>query len=272
VARRLVGADVAVMFAPAYRAKWRTPDTLEQWLHYQAPLRQRDLAAMGHTAELIPTVVLEPEWLTDPSLRAVAINAIATVDGPVAVFLTAIISPMLDPDAVAGMVDLVATAGNVIVVRSDEAAIGLTANGALLATVGTSSTARFSYLGSRGKNRRPPHHDVFHLPTLTFISNDRLSVFSVPSDDADCPCHVCNGRTIRRFHDNALEVESIAHSMACLHDLHQRVHHAGTPATAWIDECVAAEETADRLRQRVPSFVELGQSARTWTTALNPTV
>lgn len=271
-ALRLRGAEIAVVFAPALLVNRTGLPDLEYWLNHEMPRRRSLLAAAGLRGDVVPVVSFYENWLIDPELRAHAIRLLAAVPGPVALYLAAVTNPMHSSAAVVGALDIVRSAGNVIVLRSDEAAIGLVANGALFASVGTSSSSRFTYLGSSSKGpRRDPHHAVFHIPTLSWIDSDRLQAFAVRQRVyRDCPCRICDGRSIIRFQDPAFEIESIAHSMASLQLVYAQVQSATNPAIAWIEECFDAEETAGRIISALPQFDYLGASARAWTAAVLP--
>jgi hypothetical protein len=270
VGDRLSAARVSVVFVPGFFADHREPRTLGHYFSRTIPATDRLMRRSGVRASLVPVVAITGHWLTNPALRARLINEFDSHDGDIGVVMASAFNPLGAAAAVAGAVELVGAAGNVVVLRSDEAAVGLIAAGARAATVGTSSTARHLYIGRGSKNRRPgPGHEVFHLASMSWIKHYRLDVFAVPRQDLSCPCHICRGRSILRFAAPELACEAMAHSVACLQLLHGRIMATTDPMQSWLAECQRAAAAAARLEAAVPEFT-LGRAARAWSQALHP--
>jgi hypothetical protein len=267
----LSSAQTAVGFAPGVRADHNNPAALTRWFQHDMPAERAQLLAAGWSGDLIPVVVVNERWLTTLRLQAQLQALIAAEADPVALVMMGVQNPMHDSQVVIGAVDLVASTPNVMILRSDEAAVGLVANGAALGSVGTSSTVRLDYLGSAPKNRRTGlAHKVFDVHTASWIEHYRLDLYAAPRRFLNCPCSICGGRSIQRFSQAGLVVEAQAHSVACLQQLHATVMSSADPTRAWIDICAGAVIVADQVQALLPAF-SLGQSARAWTGALQPT-
>lgn len=265
----VLGSRMATSFVPGYFADHREPAALDQWLH-ESLATNASLKLSGLRGELVPMVALTQQWLTNADLLGHAIDVISGFDGPVGIVLASSNNPLGAAEQIRGAVDLVRSTGNVLALRSDEAAIGLLAHGAALASVGSSSTTRHRYFGRpSNKPKRRPGHEVFHAPTMTWIKHYRLDVFTVPTEALLCPCPVCDGRSILRFADPALVADVVAHSVLCLQDLAAKVMGASNPAIAWIERCSEAADAAERLN-RVAEQFSLGRSAKAWRSALQP--
>lgn len=263
-------ARMSVAFTPGLFADHRDPDGLVRWLN-DVPRQQEVLRAAGHECEMVPVVALTQQWLVDSALTTTISEAFASFDGCVGLVLASPYNPLGAAEPIRGCIEIVAGAGNVIALRSDEAAIGLLAHGALGASVGSSSTTRHLYFGRPPKKKkRRPGHEVFHLATLSWIKHYRLDVFSLPTEDLLCPCAACDGRSILRFVDPALAVDAIAHSISCLQRLAASVLEAEDPVRSWIEVCQNAAQEADRLNEIVENF-DLGRSAKAWRAALQLT-
>jgi hypothetical protein len=174
---------------------------------------------------------------------------------------------------VRGWVDLLSGAGNVLSLRTDEAAVGALANGAVAASVGTSSSARHLFVGRPSKDRkRREGWDVLHPQTLSWLRTERFDGLALNVDDLVCFCRVCgvDGRSIRRLAGDGMKVEAIAHSIAVLQELALQVVTADRPAERWLEVCDVAAAQADRLNRAVEGFA-LGRSVKAWRTALQLT-
>jgi hypothetical protein len=263
------GSRMATSFAPGYFADHRQPQELDRWLD-ESLVAAESLRGSGILGQLVPTVALTQQWLVKEDLLDHLIEVISTFDGPVAIVLASSNNPLGAAEQIRGAVDLVRSTGNVIALRSDEAAIGLLAHGALLAAVGSSSTTRHLFYGRpSSKPKRRPGHEVFHPLTMSWIKHYRLDVFAVQTEDLLCECAVCDGRSILRFADPALVVEVVAHSVLCLQSIAAKVMTSADPVSAWIDQCAAAADASDRLNGVVDQF-NLGRSAKAWRSALQP--
>lgn len=260
---------MATSFVPGYFADHREPHELDRWLD-ESIATTESLRGSGLLGELVPTVALTQQWLVKTDLLDHLIDVISSFEDPVAIVLASSNNPLGAAEQIRGAVDLVRSTGNVIALRSDEAAVGLLAHGALLAAVGSSSTTRHLFYGRpSSKPKRLPGHEVFHPLTMSWIKHYRLDVFVVPTEDLLCQCAVCDGRSILRFADPSLIGDVVAHSVLCLQNLASGVMASTDPASAWIERCAEAADAADRLNGVVDQF-NLGRSAKAWRSALQP--
>ncbi|MEQ1785745.1 MAG: hypothetical protein ABL966_01730 [Acidimicrobiales bacterium] len=268
----VVTARVAVAFTPGYFADPKSPHGLGHFLRERAPRVHGDLIAAGHRCQLVPVLALRDVWLTDPDLLEVAIAAIDGFHGPVGVVLASFANPLSAVTQIRGWVELLGRTGNVVALRTDEAAIGGLAHGAVAASVGTSSSARHLFVGRPSRERRPRRQgfDLLHGPTLSWLGTERLDGFAVSTDDLLCDCRICDGRSLRRLATADAKVEALAHSMAVLQGLAHTVVTADRPPERWADVCRAAVDTADRLNRVVEGY-GLGRSVKAWASALQLT-
>jgi hypothetical protein len=271
IATALRGSRMAMSFAPGYFADHREPVVLDRWLD-EVHATQAAIRSAGVGGDLVPVVALTYHWLTKPKFLTRAARAVSRFDGAVGIVLASANNPLAAPEQIRGAADLFRSAGNVMALRCDEAAIGLLAQGARLASVGSTSTTRHLFYGRpSSKPKRRPGHEVFHPRTMSWIKHYQLDLFAVPTEDLLCSCAVCKGRSILRFADPGLAPDVLAHSILCLQALAADVINAPDPVARWHQECASAADAADRLNRLVPQF-NLGRSARAWRSALLPSL
>jgi hypothetical protein len=268
---RLRDSRLDVLFTPGKFADPKAPGTVAHFLEEVSPAVHAQFAARGVEALMIPVVALRTDWLTKPALLEAATSAIAAHRGPVGVVLASVNNPLGATAQVRGWVELLRATENVLALRTDEAAIGALANGAISASVGTSSAARHLYVGRPPKDRtRRTGFDVLHPQTLSWLRTERLDGFAVNVEDMLCACKVCGGRSLRRFTEHSQKAEGIAHSIAVLQRLAVQVATSDHPAEAWMTICSSASDCADRMNRVVEGY-NLGRSARAWVSALQLT-
>ncbi|MCU1355899.1 MAG: hypothetical protein JWM89_1317 [Acidimicrobiales bacterium] len=270
VAVRLDSSRLAAAFAPGFFADHTKPDELSTFFNVHVPTTHELIRLVNPVDPIIPTVALTDDWLTKRELLDVAIDCIRSYDGVVGLVLASPMNPLGAAAQICGFVELLQSTGNVIALRQDESAIGALAHGALAASIGTSSTVRHLFFGRPSKTRGPrPNYSVLHPQTLSWIRFRELEAFTVAPEDQVCDCVVCDGRTLARYHDPALAIDAMIHSMLVLQERAASVVGAADPIAAWFKICTGAATSARRIESTVEGF-SLGRSVKAWSSALQP--
>lgn len=175
---------------------------------------------------------------------------------PVAVVGADSNDPFRGRDAVAGLKHLVSSVPRVMLLRSDLAALGAVAHGAVLGAVGVTSTVRHfapptgGFGGSRDTTDRSPSVLV---PGCAVWARGSL-LWSARGDNGmlDCECGVCRGRSLRRFREDALRAEAHLHSVEVWKALTARLLAAAPAdrAREWGVMCREAVDSKAQLESR----------------------
>lgn len=188
-------------------------ETLQQAVEEANSFRDA-MGRLDPLAEVLSLFALHHHWVARD--RAKLLEALRGMDGPVGIMLWHSDDPLSQPEAIEGALELVRGRGDVAVLRSDFAALGLQAHGAILGSIGVGTgTRHFTRPGLDGAadlNDRSPRVLVPSL--LSYWKGSRIE--SVGDDPLlRCDCRVCDGEPLGRFADPALKIQAAEHSVEC---------------------------------------------------------
>jgi hypothetical protein len=203
-------------------------------------------------AETLSLFALHHHWVSrDADILG---RRLAYVDAPVGIMLWHSNDPLQTPEAIEGLLKVIDALSLVALLRSDLAALGALAHGALFASIGIGTgTRHFAAPGQTGHadpNDSSPR--VLVPALLSFWKATRIA-----SAGADplliCNCPVCDGAPLARFADQTLQTEAAEHSVVCWSELAARLRavDAAHRAYWWIRNVVAALEGHAELEERV---------------------
>lgn len=173
---------------------------------------QRVVVSVDPDAPILALFALHHHWLARHS--ASLIDALRDVGMPVGLMPWHSRDPFESPRAVEGMLDVIRELDQVAVVRTDLAAIGFRAHGAVMASIGVGTgTRHFSRDGLRGfadVTDQSPRALVG--PLLAYWKGTRIAH---AGDDPLllCRCSVCNGLPLARFADPTYRIQAAEHSI-----------------------------------------------------------
>ena len=207
---------------------------------------------------MIFTVPLSAAWLEKESIaRTVAI--LREVPGVKALMLGGQMDPLgkLKDRIVANLCALLAQVPDVAVLRTDIAAVGALAHGAVFTSFGVTSTLRHLIPpGEQGAGGRPASPSVLYPQLMTFYLGSTIADRHSGGTAPQCGCEVCEGRPLDRFttKGNGLEREAIGHNIAVMTQwsVDLRSPEARTdPRRWWRARCEDAVEQARQLSTRL---------------------
>jgi len=211
-------------------------------------------------------VVADRHWLTDlaPTFAAV----IGGAETPIALILADREDPLGTRASVEGLVRVVARHPHVALLRTDVAAFGALAHGAVAAAVGTITTLR--HLVPPGSPGYAPIRDktarVLVGPLLQYIAGSTLALYSKDGGLLDCDCEACGGASLRRFEDEELTVEAQRHNVVTWRRIAD-VLRAQAPRRRpgeWAAMCRSALVMSERLEEQTEYPVDQPTSLRAW--------
>jgi hypothetical protein len=172
-------------------------------------------SAMGRLnagADVVSLFALHHHWVGRESLKLAA--AFQEVDGPLGVMFWHADDPFSRTEALEGALELIRSRGDIGVLRSDIAALGLQAHGAVLGSIGVGTGTRH-YTRPEARPAADLHDRsprVLVPPLLSYWRGSRIEVVGEDPLFA-CPCSVCDGKSLGRFADPSLKMEAAEHSV-----------------------------------------------------------
>lgn len=161
--------------------------------------------------------------------------------------------PFSTAAAVDGLKHLLGSAADVMLLRSDLAALGAVAHGATLGAVGLSSTVRHfappmgGFGGSRDTRDRSP--SLLVPGCAVWARGSQLWRSRGDRGMLECPCRVCDGATLRRFRDENLREEAHLHSVEVWKQMASRLLASASRERPleWSRMCVEAVQLTEQL-------------------------
>jgi hypothetical protein len=211
-------------------------------------------------------VAADRHWLTDlaPTFAAV----IGRAETPIALILADREDPLGTRASVEGLVQVLASHPHVALLRTDVAAFGALAHGAVAAAIGTITTLR--HLVPPGSPGYAPIRDktarVLVGPLLQYLAGSTLAEYKKDGGVLDCDCEECRGASLRRFEDEDLLVEAQRHNVVTwrrLADMLRAQALQRRPA-AWAAMCRSALVMSERLEEQTDYPVDQPTSLRAW--------
>ncbi len=196
----------------------------------------------------ITTLPLGRRWFTrDAAELTEAINRFST---PVALMAQDAADPFASEPAVAGLIHVLDnTAVQVLLLRSDLAAIGALAFGASHAAIGTSTALRHIWPPAKGGRGHQAVIAAYVPSAMSYRSLQTISAAMLHFADDQllwrCNCDVCAGKTLDWL---AREDEAAEHSLLSLSGLTRSVlADASQAAHCWTERC----RTASSINQEI---------------------
>ena len=223
-------------------------------------------AQHGTPAVAFTVVAADRRWLSDlaPTFAAVLSRA----ETPIALILADREDPLGSRASVEGLVRVLACHPHVALLRTDAAAFGALAHGAVAAAIGTITTLR--HLVPPGSPGFAPIRDktarVLVGPLLQYIAGSTLAEYKRDDGLLDCDCEVCGGASLRRFEDEDLLLEAHRHNVATCRRVADvlRAQPPRRRPTAWAAMCSSALVMSERLEEQTEYPVDQPMSLRAW--------
>lgn len=226
----------------------------------------------------LPTMTvlaLPRSWLLPPHLDEL-LRAVGKSHSPLALALGDSNDPLGTEAAIHGLLQILAAAPSSGLIRTDIAALGALAHGALFGAIGLGTTHRHFVPPSKraGGNRQDRSVRLFVRSLLSFKTAAHLA--SVAGRDRsgtlNCPCDECDGKSLERFEDDRLRPLARIHdvlSWGALAD-HILSFKASSRKGAWRQLCHEALEAHERLENE--STVDFAAPAhlKTWARFSSP--
>lgn len=219
----------------------------------------------------LATIPVDYRWLRDPRCRVELLDALGGLDGAVGLMIgigKSSNDPLADVRVVEGLVELVRSRPDMVLLRSDHGVLGAYAMGAAGGSIGLGTGARHLVPpGSRSYSPNPTDRTArFLVPALwTFWRGSRFD--AVPDDPLyHCDCRICDGRSLARFQDETLAVEADRHSVACWSDVATTMEGLGTSEREayWFRLCQQAVDNLDELFDRDGIVESPSKQLRAW--------
>lgn len=173
---------------------------------------QRIVRDVDRHAPVLALFAVHHHWLSRDAARLISV--LRDIGMPVGLMTWHSRDPFESPKAIEGMLEVIRAVDEVAVLRSDLAAIGFRAHGAVMASIGIGTgTRHFSRDGLRGfadTDDQSPRALVG--PLLAYWKGSRIAH---AGDDPllVCPCPVCDGLPLARFIDPTYRPQAAEHSV-----------------------------------------------------------
>jgi hypothetical protein len=158
--------------------------------------------------------------------------------------------PFTDVRAIEGLVALIRAHPQMALLRSDHAALGALALGAVAGSIGLSTGSRhFVPPGQRGFKHFEDKTARLLVPSIwAFWRGSRFDVMpDLPL--YRCDCRVCGGRSVARFQDERLALEADRHTVTCWSDIAAELRDLTSSQREkyWFELCRRAVTNLDEL-------------------------
>jgi hypothetical protein len=207
---------------------------------------------------MIFTAPLSVTWLQDESLRQ-TISILGKVPGLKALILARQMDP-LQGTVVANLCTLLAEVPNTAVLRTDIAAVGALAHGAVFTSFGNIASQRHLVPPTEetqtSKTRRggPQCPHVLYPELMDFYLGLTIARKYSAVAPPLCDCGTCLGRPLDRFTTRATETEAIAHNIAIMTGWAAALDSPTArtdPRRWWRDQCAGAVGRYDEVNVRI---------------------
>ncbi len=240
----------------------RLHDVLEAGKRFCASAR-----TLKHTAGALIVVPADRSWVSEDSGRLT--RALQAAGEPVALVLADANDPLNSRAAVHGLTHVLRHVPMVALLRTDLAAIGALAHGAVLTAIGATTTVRHLVPPGRpagGTRGNDPTPRVLVEPLLSYRKASWLAQLEDDQGMLNCWCDVCKRQSLRRFDDPELAPEAHLHSVLTWSALAARVLAAdpGRRPAEWGRMCIAAIYAHDELADRTQVPISLPLYLRAW--------
>lgn len=213
---------------------------------------QRIVRSVDRSAPVLGLFAVHHHWLTRDA--ALLTSALRDIDMPVGLMTWHSRDPFESPKAIEGMLEIIRAVDEVAVLRSDLAAIGFRAHGAVMGSIGIGTgTRHFSRDGLRGfadMDDQSPRALVG--PLLAYWKGTRIAH---AGDDPllVCSCPVCDGLPLARFVDPTYRLRAAEHSVHIWTELAAQLENTSvSQRSEWWSSCVSGalfriQELEDRI-------------------------
>jgi hypothetical protein len=211
-------------------------------------------------------VAADRRWLSDLAPTFTAL--LGRAETPIALILADRQDPLGTRASVEGLVGVLASHPHVALLRTDVAAFGALAHGAVTAAVGSIPSLR--HLVTPGSAGYAPIRDatarVLVGPLLQYIAGSTLAEYKHDGGLLDCDCEACGGASLRRFEDEELTVEAHRHNVVTWRRIADVLftHVPRRRPDAWAAMCRSALVMSERLEEQTNYPVDQPTSLRAW--------
>lgn len=224
-------------------------------------------AKQGASPAVAFTVVAaDRRWLSDLAPTFVAV--LGRAETPIALILADRQDPLGTRASVEGLVRVLASHPQVALLRTDVAAFGALAHGAVAAAIGSIPTLRHlvppsspGYAPIRDNTAR-----VLVGPLLQYIAGSTLAEYKQDGGLLDCDCEACRGASLRRFEDEDLTIEAQRHNVVTWRRVADvlRAQALQRRSATWAAMCRSALVMSERLEEQTGYPVDQPMSLRAW--------
>lgn len=225
---------------------------------------------------MIFAVPLSVAWLhNDPVRQLIAV--LQTVPGAKAIMLGGQMDPLARQRtiAVANLCKVIAEVPDTALIRTDIAAFGALAHGAVFSAFGMGSAQRHIVpppekpKSSKGGGNSPA---VLYPDLMSFFLGEKIAKhFAAVADAPTCTCAICGGRALDRFTSRDTEKEAIGHNVAVMMGWKAQLEAAtahSDPRRWWRGQCSAAVDRYTEINTRIkqPNGFQVPAQLAQWAT------
>lgn len=226
-------------------------------------------AAAAHAIDsrVVAVLALASSWLREPEVDRL-IGALSGLDAPIGLVLANSHNPVGAKESVKGLIRFIDARPELLLLRTDNAGLGAIAHGARAAGIGIRSSVRHLYRSKGGGARQNLGPSTFAISLCDFHYANRLAL-TRGSDSGgllDCPCAVCEGRSLQRLDAPGSDSEANNHSVAAW--LHVARDITGTApdlrVLRWQQICDEALEAHRQLSRATGTAFQANSPLAAW--------
>jgi len=221
---------------------------------------------------MIFTVPISVAWLQDSEVPQV-IAVLKLVPGIKAIMLGGQMDPLKAKKSVANLCRVLSEVPNTALMRTDIAAFGALAHGAIFSSFGMGSSQRhivppFEITNSSKFGGKTP--SVLYPDLMGFFLGETIARrFAAHADAPSCSCATCGGKPLDRFTDKSSEKEAIAHNISVMMGWAAELEAAAVrtdPRYWWRDRCATAIDRHLEINTRIkqPKAFEVSAQLDQW--------
>ena len=223
-------AEAACHLLPGFFLPWNK-DSSDGFL---AAVQEQSRIAADLDATIL--LAIDARWIARRT--DLVVDTLCETGQAVALVLADPADPLSVGGAVPGLRRIASRVSRLSVLRSDHGAIGALAFGADHASVGLRTGTRHFAEAGKGARRNPgPSSRVFVRSLLDWFLADQIAGWTAAGRDLECDLECCDGRSLGRFIDPDLDVNS--HNMKALAEVAEYVLNADPVERArlFLDVC-----------------------------------